>query len=339
MASRVRIKSLVAIVTVVTSLGCAGPDVMEQGHEEPIAPPVPYARPTYTKLSETGLFSSERANEIATGAMAFEPSFPLWSDGAEKRRWVALPAGATIDTADMDHWVPPIGTRFWKEFSLDGSRLETRMIERYGAGPDDYFMGSFLWNGDQSDADYTESEHLNVGGTAHDVPDSSACHMCHDGEAGRVLGFSALQLVDEAKPGARLRDLVANDRLSNPPQTTRSYAPPGDAVTRAALGYLHANCGHCHNPNGYCAYPGMQLRLSVEDTVPELTALFATVVGQPVLSPMKAAARVAPGSPGDSAIIERMGRRGDGQMPFLATELVDEVGVQAVSAWITALSH
>src|SRR5262245_12380148 len=336
MASPVRIQRFVAAAAVVSSLGCGNPDVVAYGQEEPVVAPLPYARPTYAKLSETGLFSGERANEVSPGVVPFEPSFPLWSDGAKKRRWVALPEGARIDTANMDHWIPPIGTRFWKEFSLNGIRLETRMIERYGEGPDDYFMGAFVWNGEQSDAVYMESELSNVAGTPHDVPANSECHACHDGDAGRVLGFSALQLADEAKPGVRLRDLIADRRLSEPPQSTRRYAPPGDATTQAALGYLHANCGHCHNPKGYCDYPGMELRLSVDETEVELTGLWRTAVGQPAMFPDGAVLRVAPGAPSDSAIVERMQRK---LMPLFGTELVDDAGVQAVSAWIAAMPH
>lgn len=229
----------------IASLGCAGGDAQSGANDEGIVTPSPYPRPAYIRLSETGLFSSA-PDELERNVVRFAPSYELWSDGAEKRRWVALPNNTLIDTTDMNHWVLPIGTRLWKEFSLDGVRLETRLIERYGEGPDDYFFGSFVWSADQS-----------------------------------------------------------------------------DAVS--------------HNPAGYCNYPGMELRLKIDETVPELTALWQTVVGRPAMFPESATERVAPGAQGESAIIERMSARGGIGMPFLATELVDHAGVATVSAWISAL--
>jgi cytochrome c553 len=331
--------SSVLVALAATSIGCAGGDTAPAAYDEAVPPPGPYARPAYTRLSETGLYASTSLDELGRGVVPFAPSYPLWSDGAEKRRWVALPENARIDTTDMDHWVLPVGTRLWKEFSLGGVRLETRLIERHGEGPDDYFFGSFVWSADQSDAVLTEGGLSDVAGTAHDVPAIGECHACHDGEAGRVLGFSALQLASDSNDelGTRLAELVASDRLSEPPKAKAHYVPPGDPTTRAAFGYLHANCGHCHNPAGYCNYPGMELRLKVGETVPELTELWRTVVGRDAMFRETAAKRVAPGAPSESAIIERMSTRGGKGMPILGTELVDQAGIAAVSAWISAL--
>ena len=50
--------------------------------------------------------------------------------------------------------------------------------------------------------------------------------------------------------------------------------------------------------------------------------------------------RVVPGDPAHSALVVRMSTRATGlgrQMPPLATEVVDDAGVSAVSAWIAAL--
>ena len=103
-------------------------------------------------LSETGLYLDMATKELAPDLIEYEPAYKLWSDGAEKRRWLRLPRGTQIDTSDMDHWVFPIGSMFFKEFALDGRKLETRIVARLGADADDYFMGAFRWNEDESDA-------------------------------------------------------------------------------------------------------------------------------------------------------------------------------------------
>src|SRR6185436_16445592 len=89
------------------------------------------------RLSETGLFRAEGVEALAAGVRAYRPQFALWSDGADKRRWVLLPVDSRIDTADPDDWSFPVGTKFWKEFTRDGVRVETRLLTRWGTGQGD----------------------------------------------------------------------------------------------------------------------------------------------------------------------------------------------------------
>jgi hypothetical protein len=325
-------------------VGCGGrPD-------EPVGSLQPYARPTYTFLSETGLFADAAAQRLGSGVALYEPNFALWSDGADKRRWVALPPGGWIDSSDMNHWRLPIGARVWKEFSLDGVRLETRLIERYGSGKDDYWMGAFVWQEDQADALLVEDGERDVLGTPHDAPSTRECNSCHAGEPGRVLGFSALQLarpdeeveVDGADVGpVTLERLVADGQLSAPPERGVHYGPPGDETTAAALGYLHANCGHCHNPwAAPWSITHMLLRLDVEDATVEDSGVFQSIVGQPLdhFQAPDFSQRVVPGAPEQSAILARMAARSSRmQMPPLATEEADSSGLDSVTRWVAKL--
>ena len=330
------------------ALGDAGIDGLVADAEpavdlRPVAP-APYPRPSYRVLSETGLFAGPgfgpTGKEVAPGLQGFQPAFQLWSDGADKRRWVSLPPSTRIDTSEMDHWVFPVGTRLWKEFSHGGVRLETRLIERYGDGPEDYWMGAFVWTADQSEAVLAVDGALDINGTAHDAPAAKLCGSCHRGETGRVLGVSAIQL-SHPGPGLTVDGLAQAGLLSHPPAAPASFGPETDPTTRAALGYLHANCGHCHNPQG-ASWPDTQvvLRLSVAERVPQTTALWKTVVGQrltywrhPTLTH-----RVVAGQPEASALWARMNSRGSrDQMPSLATERVDNAGLAALAAWIAAL--
>ena len=47
-------------------------------------------------LAETGLYADGQVGRIAPGVRAFSPQYPLWSDGAVKRRWIWLPPGTMI---------------------------------------------------------------------------------------------------------------------------------------------------------------------------------------------------------------------------------------------------
>jgi hypothetical protein len=302
------------------------------------------------RLSAENLYADFAAKTINPDLVEFEPRFFLWSDGALKRRWIELPAGQTIDTSDMDRWKFPAGTRLWKEFRTpEGALLETRLIEKLGAGDDayeDYFMGAFVWQEDESEAFFEPAGMRNINGTNHDVPTETRCRTCHQGEAGFVLGFSAIQL-SKATGDPTLATLEADGLLSNPPG--RLFEPPGDATDQAALGTLHANCGHCHNPLG-SAWPDVAtqvLRLWTNESdgavtatqIYTTTALWEDGSGQPFdywVPPSSAVThRLVPGDHAASALWYRMSQRGNGDaMPPIYSEAVDDVGLGAVETWI-----
>ena len=71
----------------------------------------------------TGLYTDIAAKQIAPGIEAYAPAVPLWSDGAQKQRWISLPPGQVIDNSDPNEWTFPVGTRVWKEFSKAGQRV------------------------------------------------------------------------------------------------------------------------------------------------------------------------------------------------------------------------
>ena len=108
-------------------------------------------------------------------AQPFLPRFELWSDGATKRRWMRLPPGTQIDTKDPDSWQFPNGTRFWKEFTRDGVRVETRFLQKVRDAPEDWVAGGYLWNDDQSDATLSTAGAVDALGTGHDVPAAGRC--------------------------------------------------------------------------------------------------------------------------------------------------------------------
>lgn len=278
-------------------------------------------------LSQTGLYRDMAAKQLAPDLIAYEPEYKLWSDGAEKHRWLRLPPGAAIDTSDMDHWSFPVGTVLFKEFKLDGKRLETRIVARLGSKPDDYFMGAFVWYDDETDAELDRDGASNVRDTAHDVPETKRCFTCHNGEKGRVLGYSAVQ-----QPAAEAP-------LSDPP--SEPYLVPGDDTARAALGYLHANCGNCHNPTGTSRTDtNLRLRLEIGEHTVEDTAIYASSVRVALDHWLSKTIelRIAPGEPEASGVLARMkSRTKDDAMPPFASELVDDTGVELVRDWIASL--
>lgn len=305
----------------------------------------PAADPTATarlpdRLSATGLYAAGAAGtasqEIAAGILAYTPQFQLWADGATKRRWLWLPPGSTIDDSDPDDWLFPVGTKVWKEFSRDGMPIETRLIAKVGTGKDnqgEWIAQAYLWTDDGADAVATPEGYVDARNTTHDVPAAGECVACHGGRRSFVLGVSAIQLAGGARPGeVDLASLVAAGRLTGP--YSQAIVVPGDEQARLALGYLHANCGHCHNsdrsPNKPCFVPDnaldFWLRLdhlgSVDDT-PTLTS---------------AGDAIRPGNPDGSEVVQRISTRAlFSRMPPLGTRRIDDQGIAQLRAWIAEL--
>lgn len=290
-----------------------------------------------------GLYVDEACETIASDVLGFNPRFWLWSDGTDKERFISIPEGAMIETTNPDRWVFPIGTRIWKTFSMDGVRLETRYFEKVsgGAGLPSWVVRTYQWNEDQDAVFEITDGATDVLGTGHDIPAVALCQNCHSGGGGvgdLLLGVSALQL-NHDDTGVALEDLFAMGWITTPVPVATAEIPTDDDVTREALGYMHANCGHCHR-QGPGAPSGLSLEVLVGLETLDDTGAYQTAVGVNSVwmmgSPLM---RVTPGDPDTSSIYLRPGIRGDAvnQMPPVATELVDDVGRDAIREWILSL--
>lgn len=318
---------------------------VQNGTPEPCAPAL---------LSETGLYEASRPGAIARGVRQFSPQYPLWSDGAAKARWIHLPPGTAIDATVPGDWAFPVGTRFWKEFTFNGRKVETRFIWR--ATAERWIFATYAWNEEQTDAVLAPANGIPgaatlAGGKRHDIPAETDCYACHGTKRPGPLGFNALQLSTDRDPDAIHGEPLApgmitlatleEERLLSPARPELVAAPPriqaASPRTRAVLGYLAANCGTCHNPAGETSFSGPSLKhsdITDGDDVVARLLLYATswqVPGQPEGTSRMLNAAL----PDASAILARMrSRRPSSQMPPLATQLRDEKAIAAIETWI-----
>ena len=276
--------------------------------------------------------------EIADGITEYAPRFPLWSDGATKRRWIRLPEGEAIDTSDMNHWSFPIGTKVWKEFSKAGKRIETRLLWKQEEG---WFHMAYAWDADQTEALAVPDGERDALGTDHEIPETQDCESCHDRQPDWLLGVGAVQL--DGATGISLADLVADDILTDPPSGAAPYfSVPGDATIRAALGYLHGNCGGCHHPLSDVRFQvpvELYLDTSSMATADE-TPVYQTAVGVSHLRSIgdSVTALIEPGDPAASAVYVRMETRGSViEMPPFGSNQPDTAALTDIAAWINSL--
>jgi hypothetical protein len=295
-------------------------------------------------LACTGLYSDWPSRTIASTAVAYDPGLHLWSDGATKSRYIALPPGNQIDTSNMDEWTFPVGTKVWKEFVVAGKKVETRYLLKDANGSWTYT--TYQWSPDQTAATELTTGATNVNGTGYEIPPLEECRLCHMGRLDFVLGFEAIALSSPLATGLTMNALVAQQAITSPPAAPLTI--PGDATASAALGWLHANCGTaCHNSSHYAlaGMTGFFMRLeaaklsSVQTTDTYVTGVNATATfkepdGGSLL-------RIAPGDPADSCVVFRDGYRDVAgekiQMPPIDTHVVDSTDLAVVKSWISSL--
>ena len=306
-------------------------------------------------LECAGLYSDWATKTISAENAAYVPGLQLWSDGALKTRWIHLPADsdggtARIDTSDMDEWMFPVGTKFWKEFRLPvGSgttpvRIETRLLWKKGAG--DWYRTTYRWSsdGETSATELTKGQ-MDANGDGYEVPSQIECNTCHNGREDGVLGFEAVGLSAPGTSLVTMSTLVDGGLVTVPPSAP--IVIPGNATESAALAWLHVNCGTaCHNPgNGEAEGTDFWMRLNVAQLATvQTTDTYTTGWG------LETAGYDIPGVPityrleacdiDASAAYYRPAHR-DGpeagygiQMPPIDTHRVDDAGVAQIAAWI-----
>lgn len=295
------------------------------------------SKPTFPALlSQTG------CAEGAKGLVPYGVNMELWSDGAQKRRFLAIPDGTVLHATPEGHLDIPKGGVAVKEFAIDGKRIETRLLRHH---PDDTWSGStYEWNDAQTDATLLETakEKKLANGQVWSFPSPIQCFTCHKEAAGFSLGTEVVQFnrdFDYA-PGQRtnqlttLADIGYVDVRLEPGKTPRlPELESGAPVEDRARGYLHANCSICHREGG-----GTGAIMDFRFGQP-----FSAIKGcqQAGNSGGRGTFLLVAGEPQESVIYNRMTSRGEqgyGPMPALATNVVDDAAAKVLAAWITSLA-
>ncbi len=294
-----------------------------------------------TRLSETGCVVQADPTTPAPGMLAYDVNAALWSDGADKTRFLAVPDGTSIELGAEGRFELPPGSVLMKTFSIGDLRVETRLFMRH---PDGTWAGySYEWDDAQTDAVLLEDgKQKAVRGQTWTFPSRAQCMQCHNAPAGSVLGLQVAQLNgDLLYPGntvanqlETLAHIGVREELPDAPDGLPRLAQPAGSAPLAerARAYLHANCASCHRPGGLgLGAADLRFDVSLEDagvcnTPPEVDDM--GVVGARLL---------VPGDPARSLLSLRMHDRGPFQMPPLASALVDPDGTALVDDWIRSL--
>lgn len=316
-------------------------------------------------LSETKCVDMADPTKPAPGLVPYSVRSALWSDAAEKERFVRIPDGAKIhavdcatetelcgdpgaggDGLDDGHWDLPIGTVLVKNFSIEGKRIETRLLMRRNTRVWKGF--SYEWNDAGTEANLlpdtneAKTKPVGTGTQVWSYPTRSQCLECHTQYAGRSLGPSTRQLnSDFAYEGGAMNQVAKFSELGlfdAPPKDLPGYPDPfdsnGGTLEERARSYLQTNCAICHRPGGEFSTVDMRFETPFADT---------NLCGESEHDEgVVPAFRVVPGNPAMSAMSMRMHTLDMPpdvvvRMPKLGSTVVDEAGAKLIDDWITSL--
>ena len=291
-------------------------------------------------FNEFGFFADPSALKPAVGVTPYRLNTPLWSDGAEKLRFLYLPPGSKAKGSGEGLLDLPVGAALIKTFAVGTRKIETRVLLHRAEG---WVALPYQWNAAQTEAK------LVLGGArvalttpqgaaiSYAIPNKNQCKECH-GLSGVVTpigpkarNLSPAWLTGEVKAGRLDRSPAVALRL--PVWEDRAKAP----AAPFARGYLDANCGHCHNPAGSASNSGLDLRWEQND--PALLGIRK----RPVAAGRGAGTNefeIVPGDPDHSILTYRMASlEGGVAMPELGKATVDVEGVKAVRTWILEMKR
>lgn len=249
------------------------------------------------QLSAYGLFESSQDTraQIRFPGIEFSPASALFTDYAQKYRFVLIPPGTKTIFRESDGFDFPVGSVLIKSFALPVQAeihneqteqlIETRLLIRREFG---WKALVYSWI-DETGLQFLDDARRIITGQAliytmsingmdttftYQVPDQNQCKICHQSKTADVaklvpIGLKSRHLnhshpyhegtMNQLKKWESL-SLIEGlpedlDQLDAIPNWQNSSAPLADR----AKGYLDINCAHCHSEGGSAALSGLRL--------------------------------------------------------------------------------
>lgn len=317
----------------------------------------------HQKLSDYQLFSGNIKDQFPkAGVIPYALNAALFSDYAQKLRFVKLPEGRQVNYNPDSVLQFPVGTVIAKTFYYDldernsakGRRLiETRILLHEEKG---WVSLPYIWNEEQSEAylevagGSTEVKYIDVRGEKrsidYSIPNKNQCKTCHEKNGTMTpIGPSARQLNGDFRyrDGSenQLKRWAEVNMLSGLPLEHASipmmvnYEDDAKPLEDRAKSYLDINCAHCHNKAGQAQTSGLFLDWKTADKT--AYGFFKTPI---------AAGRgsgnlkfdIVPGKPQQSILVYRMSSADPGvAMPELGKSTIHNEGLKLITEWIVSM--
>lgn len=314
------------------------------------------------RLSDYRLFTDAGADRPNARVVPYDLATPLFTDHAEKHRFVFTPPGERIGYAPSGVLDFPVGSVLVKTFTYpadlrrpgrEARKVETRLLIHRPGG---WNAATYVWNAEGTEAVLRRAgarlpvRFVDLSGRTVDldyaVPNQNQCKTCHqvDGTVSPI-GPKARNLnrqvaVAGGAPANQLEHWRRTGLLAGAPAPASiprlaAWDDPREPLEARARAYLDVNCAHCHGPAGSASNSG--LFLAAEETRPG-----ALGVGKPPVAAGRGAGDLAvgvdPGHPERSILAFRMASGEPGvMMPELGRALVHQEGVVLIRDWIRSM--
>ena len=308
-------------------------------------------------LSAYGLFADSTGRVPTAGVVRYTLNTPLFSDYAEKFRYVWMPAGARASYTAKGVLEFPVGTTIVKNFAYPADfrqpdkqvrLIETRLLVRHADG---WVPLSYVWNAGQTDAVLKRAgvrvpvAFIDAHGASvaldYAVPNTNQCKQCHQQDgAVTPIGPTAGNLNGglDGTGANQLNSWAASGRLAGLPADPPKLARWDDAaapVADRARAYLEVNCGHCHSPAGFASNSGLYLQADEPDPAHQGINKRPVAAGRGSGGLMFA---ISPGNPDASILLHRMASNEPGvMMPQFGRTVPHAEGVALVRAYIAGM--
>lgn len=315
----------------------------------------------FSKLSDYNFFEGELKNlNPVYGLIPYKPTSELFSDYAQKKRFLWLPSGSkAVYQGDSEILNLPIGAVLVKNFfyskiqPLNNTKIiETRLMIRKYSG---WIFAEYIWNENQTEA-YLNSESTETPiswldqnniekNIVYKTPSSSECIRCHGLISGdkNPIGIKPQNINSNFNypEGSKnqLSKLIEFGYLENNlPANIVSVVDYNDLSKSLDLrvrSYFDINCAHCHQFNGEADHFGLRFGFNNTETISNmgvgLTAEhFVLGYNGRIITPSNIA---------QSILHYRVNTVSDinYRMPPLGRSIKHTEGVQLIEDWINSL--
>lgn len=310
------------------------------------------------KLSEYGFFTGKLAelNPIEN-VLPYKVGSALFSDYAQKKRFIYLPKNTKINLTENDILEFPEGSILIKNFFYSQDQLnsgkakiiETRLLvfenKKWIAVP-------YVWNDEQTEAYFTltgTTENIDLkehGMFEYVSPNQSQCKSCHEYDGEMIpLGATFAQLNQAIETGNKKINQFNfwtekgfltgwNDSFQDLKPSMVDYSNPIFNLNQRARAYLDVNCGHCHNPKGPAKNSGLDLSINCTNDL-ALGIMKAPVAAGKGSGNLQY--DIVPGDADNSILLYRMNSDQPAiMMPETGRKLIHKEGVELIRNWINA---
>lgn len=317
------------------------------------------------KLSDYGFFKGKLADlSPVDDVIPYDLNTALFSNYAEKLRFIKVPAGKQIIYNDTGWFNMPVGTVLIKNFYFPKdfqhpekgrTIIETRLLVNEENGWNSY---PYIWNNEQTDAFYdvagekkmiTFIKDGKTNTTHYLIPNKNQCKGCHlenkkmvpVGIAARHLNkshlYGDLLIENQLARWNKLGILSGLPRDMKAIPSNALWQNDKEPLEKRARSYLDINCGNCHNPKGPANTSGFFL--DIRETNPTALGIYKT----PVAAGQGSGGfkyDILPGKPEQSILVYRMKTNDPGKaMPELGREQLHKEGIELISEWIRQMKN